>query len=179
MIEAFPEDSVPRYLIRDRDKIYGEDIRRRVKGMGIDEVTIGPYSPWQNPLAERLVGSIRRGCLDHVIVLGEEHLRTILRSYFHYYLRSITHLSLAKDAPSPRAVQPRERGAIIEASQVGGLHHRYERRAAFPSRLGIAERKTQSLARENKQGIGDHSNSFKLPKAFLQPDSKCSNATFS
>jgi hypothetical protein len=77
-----------------------------------------------------LIGSIRRECLDHVIVLGEKHLRRILRSYFEYYQESRTHLSLSKDAPSPRAVQPPELGAVVEIPQVGGLHHRYERRAA-------------------------------------------------
>lgn len=130
MVEALPEDGVPPYLIRDRDKIYGEDFRSRVKGMGIEKMTIAPYSPWQNPSAERLVASIRREGLDYVIGLGEKPLRRILRSYFNYYPRSRTPLSLAKDAPSPRAVQPPERGDIIELPQVGGLHHRHERRAA-------------------------------------------------
>ncbi|HEY6270569.1 MAG TPA: integrase core domain-containing protein [Terriglobales bacterium] len=89
-----------------------------------------PQSPWQNPLAERLVGSIRGECLDRVIVLGEQHLRTILKNYFDYYLGARTHLSLAKDAPITRRVQGPEAGEIVEISQVGGLHHRYERRAA-------------------------------------------------
>jgi hypothetical protein len=89
-----------------------------------------PQSPWQNPFAERLVGSIRRECLDHAIVLGKKHLRRILKSYFDYYLCSRTHLSLAKDAPTPRTVQGPEAGEIVEISQVGGLQHRYERRAA-------------------------------------------------
>ena len=130
MVEAFPENTVPRYLIRDRDKIYGEDFRIRVRGLKIQEVLIAPQSPWQNPFAERLVGSIRRECLDHVIVLGEKHLRKILKSYFDYYLQSRTHLSLAKDAPAFRNVQPPEMGKVVELPQVGGLHHRYERRAA-------------------------------------------------
>ena len=98
--------------------------------MDITELLTAPRSPWQNPFAERLVGSIRRECLDHMIVLGENHLRQILRSYFDYYLRSRTHLSLAKDAPTPRVVQGPEVGEIVEIPQVGGLHHRYERRAA-------------------------------------------------
>jgi transposase InsO family protein len=98
--------------------------------MGITEVLTAPRSPWQNPLAERLVGSIRRECLDHMIVLGEKHLRQILKSYFDYYLGARTHLSLAKDAPSPRVVQGPEAGEIVEIPQVGGLHRRYERRAA-------------------------------------------------
>ena len=128
--EAFPEDRAPRYLIRDRDGVYGDPFRDRVREMGIREVLTAPQSPWQNAFAERLIGSIRRECLDHVIVLGEKHLRRILRSYFEYYQESRTHLSLSKDAPSSRAVQPPELGAVVEIPQVGGLHHRYERRAA-------------------------------------------------
>jgi len=128
--EAFPEDTTPRYLIRDRDQIYGECFRDRLSDMGIAEVLTAPQSPWQNPVAERLVGSIRHECLDHVIVPGEKHLRRILKSYFDYYLRSRTHLSLAKDAPTTRVVQGPEAGEIVVIPQVGGLHHRYERRAA-------------------------------------------------
>ncbi len=130
MAEAFPKDTAPRYLLRDRDKIYGEDFRSRVKGMGIREVPTALQSPWQNASAERLVGSIRRECLDHVIVLGEKHLRRILRSYFDYYGQSRTHLSLGKDAPLAGRVQPPQAGIVVEPPQVGGLHHRYERRAA-------------------------------------------------
>ena len=130
IIEAFPEETAPRFLLRDRDQIYGEEFRRRVAGMKIEEVMTAPHSPWQSPFVERLIGSIRRECLDHVIVLGERHLRQILRSYFEYYHRSRTHLSLAKDAPEPRAKQPPEIGSVIEIAEVGGLHHRYERRAA-------------------------------------------------
>jgi transposase InsO family protein len=97
---------------------------------GIEEVLTAPHSPWQNPYAERLVGSVRRECLDHVIVLGERHLHRILKAYFAYYHKSRTHLSLGKDAPEPRAVQPPSMGKIVELPEVGGLHHRYERRAA-------------------------------------------------
>ncbi|MBA3443196.1 MAG: DDE-type integrase/transposase/recombinase [Pyrinomonadaceae bacterium] len=130
MVEAFPEDSAPRYLIRDRDQIYGEDFRQRVQAMSIEEVITALQSPWQNAYVERLIGSIRRECLDHVIVLGESHLRRILRNYFEYYHQTRTHLSLAKDAPEVRSVHPSEAGEIIALPQVGGLHHRYERRAA-------------------------------------------------
>jgi putative transposase len=130
IIEAFPEDTAPRYMIRDRDGIYGDVFRRRVEGMGIDEVLTAPQSPWQNPYAERLVGSFRRECLDHVIVLGEKHLRRIVTGYLSYYHKSRTHLSLSKDAPEPRAVQPPSLCKIVELPEVGGLHHRYERRAA-------------------------------------------------
>ena len=102
----------------------------RVRGMGIEEVPTAPASPWQRPFVERLIGSIRRDCLDHVIIVGERHLRTILKSYLEYYHRSRTHLSLAKDTPEPRAIQRPEQGAVVELPEVGGLHHRYERRAA-------------------------------------------------
>jgi transposase InsO family protein len=130
LVEAFPWDTVPRYLIRDRDGIYGQDFTRRVNALGIKQVLIAPRSPWQNPYVERVIGSIRRECLDHVIVVNEVHLRRILRSYLRYYHASRTHLSLDKDAPEPREVQPPELGRIVEFLEVGGLHHRYARRAA-------------------------------------------------
>ena len=96
IVDAFPDDSAPAYLLRDRDRVYGKQFRRRVKGMGIEEVVTAPRSPWQNPFAERLIGSIRRECLDHVIVLSERHLRRVLTGYFAYYHRARTHLSLAQ-----------------------------------------------------------------------------------
>ena len=130
MVEAFPEDTAPRYLLRDRDKIYGRDFCERIRSLSIAEVLSAPASPWQRAYVERLIGSIRRDCLDHVIILGERHLRTILKSYLEYYHRSRTHLALAKDTPEPRAVQPPELGAVAGLPEVGGLHHRYERRAA-------------------------------------------------
>jgi putative transposase len=130
IIEAFPDETAPRFLLRDRDQIYGQEFRQRVAGMKIEELITAARSPWQNAFVERLIGSIRRECLDHVIVLGENHLRRILRSYFAYYHRSRTHLSLCKDAPEPRAKQPPECGSVIEIAEVGGLHHRYERQAA-------------------------------------------------
>ena len=98
--------------------------------MGIEEVVIAPQSPWQNPYVERLIGSIRWECLDHMIVWNEGSLGRILHSYFHYYEGSRTHLALAKDAPVPRAVDQPENGRIEAISQIGGLHHRYQRRAA-------------------------------------------------
>jgi putative transposase len=101
-----------------------------VAGMRIEEVMTAPQSPWQSPYVERLIGSIRRECLNHVIVFNETHLRGILKSYIEYYHRSRTHLSLAKDAPVPRAKHPPDLGAVIEIAEVDGLHHRYERRAA-------------------------------------------------
>jgi len=130
IVEAFPWDTAPRYLLRDRDAVYGTHFRHRVAGFQVTEVLIAPRSPWQNPYVERLIGSIRRECLDHVIVLGEAHLRRVLRAYFTYYQDSRTHLSLDKDAPNPRDVQPPAMGEVIELPEVGGLHHRYERRAA-------------------------------------------------
>jgi putative transposase len=130
VVEAFPEDTAPRYLLRDRDRIYGPAFRRRVDGLGIREVLTAARSPWQNPYAERVIGSIRRECLDHVIVLNEQHLRRVLRTYLGYYHHTRCHLALARDAPAGRAVQGPEQGKVIAIPEVGGLHHRYERRAA-------------------------------------------------
>ena len=130
MIEAFPNDTAPRWLLRDRDAVYGDTFRRRIAGMGIGEVLSSPSSPWQNPYSYRLIGSIRRECLDHVIVLGERHLRRILTDYLTYYHGSRTHLSLEKDAPTPRRAQAITEGDVVAFPEVGGLHHRYERRAA-------------------------------------------------
>jgi putative transposase len=130
IIEAFPNDTAPRWLLRDRDAIYGDVFRRRVAGMGITEVIISPSSPWQNPYAERMIGSIRRECLDHVIVLSERHLRRLLTAYLAYYHGARTHLALEKDAPMTRRVQTPTEGPAVAFAEVGGLHHRYERRAA-------------------------------------------------
>jgi transposase InsO family protein len=128
--EAFPWDTAPRYLLRDRDASYGQSFRHRVRAMGINEVIAAPRSPWQNAYVERIIGSIRRECLDHVIILDEAHLRCVLAAYFQYYHRTRTHLSLAKDCPEPRATSSPAAGKIIAVPEVGGLHHRYERRAA-------------------------------------------------
>src|SRR5260221_5934628 len=130
LVDTFPYETAPRYLVRDRDRVSGLHFRTTMKSMGIAEVITAARSPWQNPFAERWIGSLRRECLDHLIVLDEDHLRRILRSYVHYYNASRTHLSLAKDAPDPRSVQFRNMGKVIEFPEVGGLHHRYERRAA-------------------------------------------------
>ena len=131
MTEAFPWDTAPRYVLRDRDKSYGPAFRHRVRAMGITEVITAARSPWQNPYVERLVGSIRRECLDHVIILSERHLRRVLSSYFQYHHEARTHLSLDKDCPRPRPAQLLSAGHnIIAFPEVGGLHHRYERRAA-------------------------------------------------
>ena len=130
VIDAFPHNTAPRWLLRDRDAIYGEAFRQRVAGMGIEAVLSAPSSPWQNPYMERLIGSIRRDCLNHVVVFGEQHLRRVLTGYFAYYHGARTHLSLAKDAPTSRRVQSVTEGDVIAFREVGGLHHRYERRAA-------------------------------------------------
>ena len=130
IVEAFPDDSAPRYLLRDRDGIYGGEFRQRVKGMGSAEVLTALRSPWQNPFAERVIGTIRRELLDHVIVLNEGHLRRRVRAYLRYYHRSRTHLALAKDAPEPRAVESPAHGRIVALPLLGGLHHRYVRSAA-------------------------------------------------
>ena len=129
IIESFPEDSTPRFMIRDRDRIYGDFFQQRVRNLGIEEVVIARRSPWQNPYVERLIGSIRRECLDHIIVLNERHLVRILRSYFVYYHESRTHLSLDRNSPIERDVDPPDNGKVIAIPQVGGLHHRYRRAA--------------------------------------------------
>jgi len=130
IIDAFPFDEAPRFLLRDQDRIYGRRFVRRVHSMGIKQVLTAPRSPWQNPYVERLIGSVRRECLDHVIVLNEQHLRRILREYFDYYTNARTHLSLAKDSPATRSIESADRGEVIAFPKVGGLHHRYTRRAA-------------------------------------------------
>jgi len=128
--QAFPWDTAPRYLLRDRDACYGEPFSETAQSMHMEEILTAPRSPWQNAYVERLIGSIRRECLDHVLIFSERGLRRILQSYFDYYENWRTHLGLAKDAPISRPVQPPALGNVIELPQVGGLHHRYERRAA-------------------------------------------------
>jgi putative transposase len=127
--DAFPGDEVPRYLIRDRDHAFAA-VGPTATGMGIHEVLTAPRSPWQNAYAERVIGSIRRECLDRVIVVNDVGLTRILTQYLAYYHDSRTHLSLAKDAPHPRLVAPPTLGPVVANPQVGGLHHRYDRRAA-------------------------------------------------
>ena len=123
LTEAFPWDKAPRYLIRDRDRIYGTVVTRRMRAMGIRDKPTAPASPWQNGFAERLIGSIRRECVDHIVVLGEAHLRRILRTYAGYYNEIRTHRSLNKDAPVSRPVQ--RTGIISSCPILGGLHHQY------------------------------------------------------
>jgi hypothetical protein len=124
ILEAFPFESVPKYLLRDRDAIYGHALQQQIEAMGIAEVLGVLRSPWQRAYVERMIDSIRRDCVDHLIVLDESSLRRLLRRYFDYYHESRTHLS----APIPRSVRAAAR--IVANPQFGGLHHRYERRAA-------------------------------------------------
>ena len=129
MTEAFPYGQAPRFLLRDRDGVYGKPFRQRVRHMGIEEVLIAPRSPWQNPYLERLIGSIRRECLDHVIVLNEQHLRHVLTEYFQYYHQPRAHLSLDRNAPTPRPVRAPHEGKVVARAYLGGLHHCYTRAA--------------------------------------------------
>ena len=125
MTEAFPWDTAPRYLVRDRDAVHGHVVRRRLRALGIRDRPTAPRSPWQNAYVERLIGSIPRECTDHVIVLGETHLRRIVSLYASYYNEGRPHLSLGKDAPISRRIE--RFGRIIAKPMVGGLHHRYAR----------------------------------------------------
>jgi transposase InsO family protein len=125
IVEAFPWDEAPEYLVRDRDAVYGEVVKRRLRGLSIRDRPIAPRSPWQNAFVKRLIGSARRECFDHVIVFGEAHLRRIMFMYANYYNRVRTHLSLRKDAPISRPIE--WCGRIIAEPVVGRLHHRYAR----------------------------------------------------
>jgi len=126
--EAFA--SPPKYLLPDRDRIYGLEFQARAFALGLDELRIAPRLLWQSPCVERLIGSVRRECLDHVIVFSAAHLHRLLTAYFSYYHQSRTHLSLSKDAPESRPASGPDDGKIAAFPEVGGLHHRYERRAA-------------------------------------------------
>lgn len=130
LTEAFGYCNPPRYLLRDRDSIYGLEFKTRVSALGLQEKLITPHSPWQNPFAERLIGSLRRECLDHIIVLNAQHLHRLLADYLVYYHRHRPHRSLDQDCPEPRASEPPDQGKIVELPLVGGLHHRYARQAA-------------------------------------------------
>ncbi|MEE8303153.1 MAG: transposase, partial [Candidatus Tectomicrobia bacterium] len=129
IIEAFPFDEAPRFLLRDRDQIYGEYFRQRVKNMGMEEVVIAPQSPWQNPYVERMIGTLRRELLDRVIVFNEAHLRRLMASYLEYYHTVRPHLSLERNAPRPRPIQGPREGPVVSMPHVGGLHHGYRRAA--------------------------------------------------
>jgi putative transposase len=126
LVDSFPEETAPTYLLRDRDAIYGDVFAQRIKRMGIHEVLIAPRTPWQNPFAERVIGSIRRECLDHVIVFNERHLRRLLRAYLAYYNPTRPHQALRNNSPHPREVQPPTGRRIVAIPLVRGLHHRYQ-----------------------------------------------------
>jgi transposase InsO family protein len=128
--EAFPWDTVPRYLLRDRDPIFGAEFVEQVKAMGIKQVLSAPRSPWQRAYVERVIGTIRRECLDHVIAFGERSLYRHFQNFMVYYHQSRTDLALQKDSPEPRATQTPATGPIVAVAVLGGLHHRYERQAA-------------------------------------------------
>jgi putative transposase len=130
MVEAFPYTIAPHYLLRDRDAIYGTDFTRRVEGLGLEQKLIAPRSPWQNPMVERIIGSIRRECLDHIIVLNAQHLRQVLSDYLAYYHHDRSHRSLDQDCPFCRPVETPDQGNIVALPRLGGLHHRYTRQAA-------------------------------------------------
>jgi transposase InsO family protein len=127
IVEAFPFDERPRYLLRDRDDIYAAYFKQRVRNMGIEEVVIAPRSPWQNPYAERMIGTLRRELLDHVIVLNEVHLCRLVPSFLGYYHTVRPHLSLERNAPIPRPMQGPSEGNVVAMPCVGGLHHGYRR----------------------------------------------------
>jgi transposase InsO family protein len=128
MAEAFCDGKSPRYLMRDRDGVYGLTFRDRVKALDIGQVVIAPHSPWQNPYVERVIGTLRRGCVDHVVVLGESHLSYIVRRFLSYYHTDRTHNGLEKDTPAPRPVAPKPMATarFFSYPRVGGLHHRYD-----------------------------------------------------
>ncbi len=130
IVEAFPFDTAPRYLLRDGDGIYGDRVRRKIDSLGIDEVVTAPASPWQNAYVERVIGSLRRELLDHVIILNERHLKRLLSSYLGYYHSWRTHRSLDQDAPDGRPVQSADSGKVIEFPVVHGLHPYYLPKAA-------------------------------------------------
>ncbi len=130
IVEAFPWDNAPKYLLRDRDGKYGKEFVRRVESLGIKQVLIAVRSPWQNPYVERMIGSIRRDCLDHTIIFNERHLRRVLQEYIRYYNEYRTHLGLDKDCPDPRAIELPDSGYVQSEPMVGGLHRRYFRHAA-------------------------------------------------
>ena len=131
LLQAFPWNNASRHLLRDRDGVYGEKFCDTAKWMGIREVLAAPRSPWQNTYVERLIGSIRRECLDHVVVFHEAGLRRILKDYFEYYERCRTHLSLEKDSPVSRSVEPPSLGPVIEIPKAGGLHRLYTRKSCL------------------------------------------------
>jgi len=129
IVEAFPWATAPAYLVRDNDGAYGQAFTRRIRAMWIRDRPISPRSPWQNPYVERLIGTLRRECLDHVLILNEAHLRRLLHGYIGYYNTARPHQSLDNNSPQPREVHPPDLGRVVSIPQVGGLHHRDQRAA--------------------------------------------------
>ena len=138
ILEAFPNETAPRYLLRDRDAIYGEPFTRCLANMGIRDVIIAPGAPWQNAFAERVIGSIRRECLDHVIILSEAHLCRVLRAYLAYYNTARPHQSLANNSPQPRMVEPPPRGRVIAATSAPPDHRDRDSLWLAPSTVASA-----------------------------------------
>jgi len=140
VLEAIGIDDTPKFLLRDNDAIFGKIFSRKVAALGLAEVTTALRSPWQNPYVERVIGSIRRECLNHTIVTGERHLRRVVANYVGYYNSVRTHMSLEKDAPQPRSIHGPNRGRIVRRRHCGGLHHEYRRKAASVSSNNIRRR---------------------------------------
>jgi len=130
LLQAFPFDSAPKYLLRDRDGIYGEQVRETIRLLGMKDKMISARSPWQNGYCERVVGTIKRECLNHAIIFSEAHARRLLRRYFDYYHDDRTHLGLDKGTPGGRRVESADSGQVKRRAAVGGLHSRYYREAA-------------------------------------------------
>ena len=131
VMNAFPFDTTPRYLLHDRDPVFLAEFPNQMTNMGIEEVITAPKSPWQNPICERVIGTLRRECLNHCIILNERHLKRILKEFIDdYYNKHRTHLSLQRDCPVPKPIDPPDNGKVVSLPILGGLHHRYEWREA-------------------------------------------------
>ena len=130
MAAVVNKSKCPHLLTLNSDRIFGHEFVKQVKAMGIEEVLSAPHSPWQRAYIERVIGSIRRECLDHLIVFNKRSLVRHLQAYAEYFQRTRTHLALQKDCPEPRRAQTPDAGPIVSIPEIGGLHHRYERRAA-------------------------------------------------
>ena len=130
VVNAFPWDTAPRFLIRDRDQAYGLTFSARLRGLGIREIRTAVRAPRMNAFAERVIGTLRRECFDHLIVLNQRHARRLLAEFLDWYNQDRVHLALAKDAPDHRATEPADLGEVFALPRLGGLHHRYSRRAA-------------------------------------------------
>jgi len=159
--EAFPWDAAPRYLLRDRDRIFGDEFKKQVKDMGIQEVLSAPRSPWQRAYIERQIGTLRRECLDHMIVFNEASLYRHVKLFIAYYHESRVHLSLAKDTPEPRPVHRPELGPVIAIPQVGGLHHRTS--GARPKRRSPRRNSSQECCANSLWSI-QHDHSIRQPQ---------------